>query len=91
MALHGSILARVSKSQIDRHDDNHSMSEQRCMGCARETRVGTSLFPGCHIRKHPKTGDNIYVCASCLGDGGLEKEDFGGAFLRGAELGDIAR
>ena len=67
------------------------MSEQRCFGCGRDTGVGTSHFSGRHLRKHPKTGEPIWVCASCLGDGVLEKEDFAGSFLRGAELGDIAR
>ena len=67
------------------------MSEQRCIGCGRETGVGTSLFAERHIQKHPKTGETIWVCASCLGDGVLEKEGFGDAFLRGAEPGDIAR
>ena len=67
------------------------MSEQRCFACGRNTGVGTSHFAGRHSRKHPKTGEPIWVCASCLGDGVLEKEDFSDPFLRGAELAEHRR
>jgi hypothetical protein len=67
------------------------MNEQRCLGCGRDTGVGTSRFAGRLTRNDPTNGEPGWVCASCAGDGVLEKEVFSASFLRGAELGDIAR
>ena len=70
------------------------MSDQPCIGCGRETGAGTSLFAGRHGRENRETGDRVWVCAPCVADRVVDAGGASGirdAFLRGAELGDIAR
>jgi hypothetical protein len=71
--------------------DNGSVSDERCAGCGRETGAGSPLFAARRRAKYRETGDEVYLCAACVGDLQTQPQRFSNSRLGAFELSDMFR
>jgi hypothetical protein len=67
------------------------MPDDTCAGCGRETGPGSPLFADRRRANRRDTGEEVVMCASCVGDLEASGERFTNSRLGAFELSDMFR